>query len=152
MEKRNPIPAENLQAAMQALEQIQTILSRSVFNPDNQEFNSSPETDESLDSYANRILEELLDNLGISLTLADVEEHETDSDPESTLLSIFHALKELQTKLEDTITWHRAEAYLFALSYHNSVKEAVKANIPGAKEINDELNKILWENNPDGDS
>lgn len=152
MKKRNPIPAENLQAGMQALEQIQTILSRYASKPEDQQFNSTPETGESLDSYANRILEELLDNLGISLALADVEQHETDSDQESTLLSIFHALKELQTKLEDTITWHRTEAYLFALSYHNSVKEAAKANVPGAKEINDELNKILWENNPDGDS
>jgi hypothetical protein len=152
MEKGNPIPPEKLQAAMQALEQIQTILSRSVFNPDNQEFNSKPETDKSLDSNANRILEELLDNLGISLTLSDVEEHDMDSDPESSLLSIFHALKELQEKLEDTMNWHRSKAYLFALSYHNSVKEAAKANVPGAKEINDELNKILWENNPDGDS
>ena len=152
MKKRNPIPAENLQAAMQALEQIQTILSRAVFNPDNQKFNSTLGADESLDSYANRILEELLDNLGISLTLPDREDHEMDSDPESSLLSIFHALKELQEKLEDTMNWHRSRAYLFALSYHNSVKEAAKANVPGAKEINDELNKILWENNPDGDS
>lgn len=48
-------------------------------------------------------------------------------------------IQELNSLLLDTIALCGNEAYLQALTYYNSVKQAAKNNVPGAKPIYEEL-------------
>jgi hypothetical protein len=47
----------------------------------------------------------------------------------------------LNDGLDDTTMEAGAESYVNALSYYNSVKQAAKMNVPGAKSIYDDLSK-----------
>jgi hypothetical protein len=57
------------------------------------------------------------------------------------LTTIFRIVKALNDGLSDTIMEAGGEAYINALSYYNSVKQAAKMNVPGAKSIYEDLNK-----------
>lgn len=48
-------------------------------------------------------------------------------------------IQEINSLLKDTIALCGNEAYLQALTYYNSVKQAAKSNVPGAKPIYEEL-------------
>ena len=47
----------------------------------------------------------------------------------------------LNDGLDDTVMEAGGESYVNALSYYNSVKQAAKMNVPGAKSIYDDLSK-----------
>ncbi|MBK6282226.1 MAG: hypothetical protein IPF54_05760 [Draconibacterium sp.] len=57
------------------------------------------------------------------------------------LTPLFRTVKALNDGLDDTIMEAGGEAFVNALSYYNSVKNAAKSNIPGAKSIYDDLKK-----------
>ncbi len=55
-------------------------------------------------------------------------------------LNVFHAqLEQVVTGLDDTMMLAGSEAYIAALSYYNSVKQAAKINVPNAKTIYEDL-------------
>lgn len=47
----------------------------------------------------------------------------------------------LNDGLDDTVMEAGGESYIIALSYYNSVKQATKMNVPGAKSIYEDLKK-----------
>ena len=47
----------------------------------------------------------------------------------------------VQKEARDTISCQRAEAYVVALGNYNSVKQAAKMDVPGAKGIYEDLRK-----------
>jgi hypothetical protein len=57
------------------------------------------------------------------------------------LTPLFRTIKALNDGLDDTIMEAGGEAYVNALSYYNSVKQAAKMNVPGAKSIYEDLKK-----------
>ena len=57
------------------------------------------------------------------------------------LTPLFRTVKGLFDGLDDTVMESGAEAYLVALSYYNSVKQAAKMDVPGAKAIYEDLRK-----------
>jgi hypothetical protein len=57
----------------------------------------------------------------------------------SGLTRIEQPVANLASQLNDTIMIGGSEAYVAALMYYNSVKEAVKRNVPAAKVIYDDL-------------
>jgi hypothetical protein len=57
------------------------------------------------------------------------------------LMSVLRPVQQLFTNLDDTTMEAGSESYVAALSYYNSVKQAAKMNIPGAKPIYDDLKK-----------
>jgi len=63
-------------------------------------------------------------------------------------ISLFIVLTQLYNGLDDTTMEAGAESYVNALSYYNSVKQAAKMNIPGAKAIYDDLKKRFAGNGP----
>jgi hypothetical protein len=55
-------------------------------------------------------------------------------------LNVFHTqLEQVVTGLDDTMMLAGSEAYIAALSYYNSVKQAAKINVPNAKTIYEDL-------------
>ena len=57
------------------------------------------------------------------------------------LTPVFRIVKAMNDGLDDTIMAAGSEAYINALNYYNSVKQAAKSNVPGAKSIYDDLSK-----------
>jgi len=64
-----------------------------------------------------------------------------DMDAWNQLMSILRPVQQLCTNLDDTTMEAGSESYTAALSYYNSVKQAAKVDIPGAKPIYDDLKK-----------
>ena len=60
------------------------------------------------------------------------------------LTSIEQPVANLAAQLNDTIMIAGSEAYVAALMYYNSIKEAVKRNVPAAKSIYEDL-KLRFE-------
>lgn len=71
----------------------------------------------------------------------DMEGFTDDMNAWNQLMSIFRPVQQLYTNLDDTTMEAGSESYVAALSYYNSVKQAAKMNIPGAKPIFDDLKK-----------
>ncbi len=71
----------------------------------------------------------------------DKEEYNIDVDGMKTLFEFFTPLNQVTSLLNDTITLESHEAYIVALAFYSSVKSAAKLNIPGAKEVYEELRK-----------
>ena len=64
----------------------------------------------------------------------------------SALTAIFRRIEKLRGNLDDTILLSGSEAYKAALHYYNSVKMSAKANVPGAKEIYEDLKQRFGKN------
>ena len=64
-----------------------------------------------------------------------------DFDAVSELLPLLRTVDQLESNLNDTTMMAGSEAYLAALSYYNSIKMAIKMNVPGAKVIFDDMSK-----------
>jgi hypothetical protein len=62
----------------------------------------------------------------------------------SGLTRIEQPIASLASQLNDTVMIAGSEAYVAALMYYNSIKEAVKRNVPAAKSIYDDL-KLRFE-------
>lgn len=71
----------------------------------------------------------------------DVEEMKIDMKAVNDLKSFYNPLSRILSNLDDTIMLSGSEAYTAALSYYQSVKQAAKIDIPGAKVIYEDLGK-----------
>jgi hypothetical protein len=71
----------------------------------------------------------------------DVPGLRTDIEAVNGLTKIHRTIEMLNQNLSDTIMLSGSEAYIAALSYYNSVKQAAKMNVPGAETIYDDLKK-----------
>jgi hypothetical protein len=67
------------------------------------------------------------------------EELANDMKAHGQLTEIFRSVKQLIDGLDDTMMQAGAESYINALGYYSSVKQAAKANVPGAKAVYDDL-------------
>ena len=57
------------------------------------------------------------------------------------LTPLFRIIKSMNDGLDDTVMEAGGEAFVNALGYYNSVKQAAKMNVPGAKSIFEDLSK-----------
>jgi hypothetical protein len=71
----------------------------------------------------------------------DVEALLMDMKVHGQLTPLFRMVKQLCDGLDDTTMEAGAESFVNALSYYNSVKQAAKMNVPGAKAIYEDLQK-----------
>lgn len=74
------------------------------------------------------------------------EELASDMKVHSQLTGVFRTVEQLYNGLDDTTMEAGAESYVNALSYYNSVKQAAKMNVPGAKAIYEDLSKRFERN------
>jgi hypothetical protein len=71
----------------------------------------------------------------------DVEGLLNDMQVHSQLLPLYRQVRQLIDGLDDTTMEAGAESYVCALTYYNSVKQASKTDVPGAKAIAEDLGK-----------
>ena len=73
----------------------------------------------------------------------------TDMTVYNQLIPLFRVVKQLSDGLDDTTMQAGAECYTNALNYYNSVKQATKSDVPGAKAICEDLRKRFVKTKPD---
>jgi hypothetical protein len=71
----------------------------------------------------------------------DVAELKKDMAATTALLGIARLAEPFNDNLNDTIMLAGSEAYVAALAYYNSVKQAAKMNVPNAKTVYEDLKK-----------
>lgn len=71
----------------------------------------------------------------------DVDELKNDMLVHGQLVPLARTVRQLDNGLDDTVMEAGGESYINALSYYNSVKQAAKMDIPGAKAIYEDLKK-----------
>ncbi len=71
----------------------------------------------------------------------DVEGLKTDMAVYNKLIPLLRQVTRILNGLDDTIMQAGAESYVASLAYYNSVKQAAKMDIPGAKGIAEDLRK-----------
>lgn len=69
----------------------------------------------------------------------NVAEMETDYKAFSQLNALIRPLMQIFRNMDDTAALCGSEAYIAALTYYNSIKQAAKMNVPNAKAIYDDL-------------
>jgi len=78
----------------------------------------------------------------------NVSELEIDYNAVLDLTEFQHFSSKLNMMLSDTMVLSGSEAYVASLSYYNSVKNAAKMNVPGARAIYEDLKKRFENQGP----
>jgi hypothetical protein len=89
--------------------------------------------------FVQKTLEYAQTNAGFVPAYIDVKELKIDFDAVEALAQIFRPVEQLYFNLNDTMTLSGSEAYVASLAFYNSVKQAAKINVPGAKAIAEDL-------------
>lgn len=73
----------------------------------------------------------------------------TDYQTYDQLIPLFRVVKQLSNGLDDTTMQAGAECYTNALNFYNSVKQAARIDVPGAKAIHEDLRKRFVKSKPE---
>lgn len=91
--------------------------------------------------FVEKALEYAQTNPQLNPPYLSVPELKIDLEAVSDLTQVIRPVEALYENLSDTIMLSGSEAYVAALTFYNSVKQAAKLNIPNAKPIYDDLSK-----------
>jgi len=92
-------------------------------------------------TFLNKTKEFMESNSDLMPSFIDKEEYIIDLDATEKLHEYFTVLHQISSMLNDSMMLSASEAYVAALSYYGNAKNAAKMNIPGAKEVYEELRK-----------
>ena len=135
------IPAADLQAAKAALEQVQQILAPYVIALTPEQRKTIPKMSDGTEPFVGKVIEYAESNPQFLPPFVDKGEFDKDWEAISGLLPLLRLCTQIQDTLSDTTMLAGSEAYISALSYYNSVKQAAKVNVPDAKAIYEDLCK-----------
>lgn len=135
------IPAADLAAAKAALQQVQTILAPYVIALTPEQRKSLPKMSDGTEPFVAKVIEYAADAPQFLPPFVNKDEFDKDWQAISGLLPLLRMCTQIEDTLSDTTMMAGSEAYVSALSYYNSVKQATKVNAPDAKAIYEDLRK-----------
>ncbi|MBS4070360.1 MAG: hypothetical protein KGZ90_03480 [Algoriphagus sp.] len=135
------IPAADLAAAKAALQQVQTILAPYVIALTPEQRKTIPKMSDGTEPFVAKVIEYAADAPQFLPPFVDRQEFDKDWQAISGLLPLLRLCTQIEDTLSDTTMMAGSEAYVSALSYYNSVKQAAKVNAPDAKAIYEDLRK-----------
>jgi hypothetical protein len=91
--------------------------------------------------FVGKAKENCINNSNIAPPYLDITEFAIDVSDEAHLHTIETSVQQLLDAISDTRMLVGSEAYVAALMFYNSAKDAARHNIPGAKAIVDDLKK-----------
>ena len=138
------IPAEVLAAVLDHQSQIQELLAPYLIALNPNERRDLPKMAEKTVSFVRKTLDYAESNPEFAPKYLNVPALQIDVKAVEDLTSVEQPAQSTAVQLNDTIMLAGSEAYVAALIYYNSVKEASRRNIPGAKTIFDDL-KVRFE-------
>lgn len=143
------MPAENLvsivirpedrTAINGAIGEIKTILTPYLIALTPEARQNLPKMKDKTIAFVTKTLGYAASNPEFSPPYLDVQELQKDTDAVEILNSFFIPLEQMLSGIDDTMMEAGSEAYVAALSYYNSVKQASKVNVKNAKTIYEDL-------------
>ena len=138
------IPPETLTQVLDLQNQIKTLMQPYLLALTPEQRHELPKMADKTISFVSKTLDYAESNPEFAPKYLDVDALQIDVKAVEDLTSIEQPAVNFSTQLDDTIMMSGSEAYIAALMYYNSVKEAARRNVPGAKAIYDDL-KVRFE-------
>ena len=138
------LAAADAQKIKDAIKAINDVLKPHLIALTNEERKTIPKMGESTLPFVQKVLDYAVSNPPFVPAYIDVPELKIDVDAVGTLLGVLRPLQQLTQNLDDTTMLCGSEAYVASLAFYNSVKQAAKMNVPGAKAIAEDL-KVRFE-------
>ena len=133
------IPAEVITQAVDLATQLNTLLAPYMQALTAAERHGILKMGDKTIAFVNKALDYAQTQPQFAPTYMNTKELANDVEVVDGLTRIEQPVVNLASQLNDTIMIGGSEAYVAALMYYNSVKEAVKRNVPAAKAIYDDL-------------
>lgn len=102
---------------------------------------SLPKMGDAHSTFVMKALTYAQQNPALTPNYIDANELKSEADVHQRIWSIYQPLKQICDKLNNTMTFAGSDAYVGALSFYSSVKDAAKRGVPGAQSILDDLGK-----------
>jgi hypothetical protein len=134
---------EDLKKALDGLASVSAVLKPYLTLLTQAERQVLPKLGNGASPFIQKALEYAHTNTGFIPAYIDINELKTSMEDVEALAQILRPLEQLYFTLNDTMTLSGSEAYVASLAFYNSVKQAEKMNIPGAKAIVKELRSRL---------
>jgi hypothetical protein len=135
------IPEADLAAAKAALQQVQSILAPYVIALTPDQRKTIPKMSDGTEPFVEKVMDYADSNAQFLPPFVSKEEMQKDWLAVSGLTPLLRMVEQIKDTLGDTAMMAGSEAYIGALSYYNSVKQAAKVNAPDAKAIFEDLRK-----------
>jgi len=135
------IPPDVKQSVLQKLNEVDTLLKPYLIALTPEEKKALPKMSDGSTPFVEKALGYCKSDPQFMPAYVNIPEMEIDFNAVVDLTDFARVSLKLSSGLSDTITLSGSEAYVSALSYYNSVKNAAKMNVPGAKAIYDDLKK-----------
>ncbi len=145
MSKENAVsiqiaPAE-LKKVLDAFKTIESILKPYLIALTPEERKQMPKMSDKTLPFVEKTLDYAQSNPQFAPAYMSVSELKIDMDAVAVLTQIYRPIEQLSEGINGTVMLAGSEAYIAALAYYNSVKQAAKMNIPGARPIYEDLSK-----------
>lgn len=148
--KITPPPPDVLTQVTDLVNQIETLLQPYLYalTPDQRKI--LPKMADKTVAFVDKTLDYANNNPQFAPAYLDLTTLSNDVSTVDGLTKIENPLVSLTAQLNDTVMMAGSEAYVAALSFYNTVKEAARRNIPGAKAIFDDLKKRFEQSHKTG--
>lgn len=135
------IPAAELKKMLDAFKIIESVLRPYLIALTPEERKQLPKMSDKTVPFVEKTLDYAKSNPQFAPAYMSIPELKIDIDAVYTLTQVARPIDQLREGLSDTMMLAGSEAYIAALAYYNSVKQAAKMNVPGARAIYDDLSK-----------
>ena len=142
------IPPEVKQSVLQKLTEVDELLKPFLIALKPEERQSIPKMADGSAPFVGKTIGYCKTNPQFMPSYVNIPELEIDFKAVTDLTEFTYLCYKLRDGLKDTIVLSGSEAYVAALSYYNSVKNAAKMNVPGAKAIYEDLKKRFENQGP----
>ncbi len=139
--KITPVPANVLAQVTDLVNQIASLLQPYLHALTPGQRKILPKMADKTVSFISKALEFANSNSQFAPAYLDVKSLSDNVTSVTELTQVENPLASLSMQLSDTVMIAGSEAYVAALTFYNSVKEAARRNVPGAKPIADDLKK-----------
>jgi hypothetical protein len=135
------IPAAELKKVLDAFKVIESVLRPYLIALTPEERKQLPKMSDKTVPFVEKTLDYAKTNPQFAPAYMSIPELKIDIEAVYTLTQIARPIDQLREGLGGTMMLAGSEAYIAALAYYNSVKQAAKMNVPGARAIYDDLSK-----------
>jgi len=137
------IPAEDVAAVQDAIKVIEEKLKPHLVALQPAERKELPKMSDKTAPFVEKVLDYAESDAEFAPAYLDVPELKKDLDAVGMLTLVARPIEQLSEMLNDTIMLAGSEAFVASLAYYNSVKQAAKMNVPGAKNYPRRFSQML---------
>jgi len=135
------IPAAVLQNILKLIADLQTALAPYVITLTPTDRKTLLKMSDKSVAFVTKSLEYTKSNPEFVPPYLSITDMQVDVDAVAQLGPLLKQIQQVADNLDDTVMLSGSEAYTAALLYYNSVKQAIKGNVPNAKTIYDDLSQ-----------